>query len=278
MQQMTLGPRLTKTARNIIIINTAIFLTDTGLRIFFQSDFILYYFSLIPDLIFGKFYIWQLFTYQFLHGGVFHILFNMLALWMFGSELEERWGSRRFLQFYLLSGTLTGLIIFFFNFSMGYNFPTIGASGTLFALLLVYAIYWGNRIVYLWMLFPIKIKYFVMIMGALSLTLMIQPGNSNVSHIAHLGGLPAGYICFKLLFNDSLISFGGFSFIHKIKMYRKKKEWEKKEKKNYDKLNSDQKVDEILAKISRKGIKSLSHAEKKFLKEASERMNNKNIH
>lgn len=285
-QEFRFGPSLTPAVKNLIIINSVIFILDFSLRLLFESDFIIYNFALVPEMIVSRFYIWQICTYQFLHGGISHILFNMLSLWMFGSELEMRWGKKTFYKFYLFSGTMTGAIILVFNLFMGNNIPTVGASGVIFAIMLVYAVYWGDRMVYIWMIIPLKIKYFVIIMGLISFFLMVNPGESNISHIGHLGGFLSGYICLKL-FIENLSPSNNFSpsgnsrslnIFQKIKIYRKKKEWEKQESRNFNKMSDEKKVDEILQKISRKGIKSLSREERKFLKETSEKMNGNNIH
>ena len=293
MQQLRFGPSFRGAVKTLVIINTVIFLIDILLRTFLKSDFIIYNFSLIPELVVKNFYIWQIFTYQFLHGGIFHILFNMMALWMFGAELEARWGSKKFYQFYLISGTFTGVIILTFNLFMGNNVPTIGASGVIFAIMLAYAIYWGDRVVYLWMLIPIKIKYFVIIMGLISFVSMINPGASNISHIGHLGGILSGYLCLKFFMDKSPsanrsmnLTYDEFSgrsvkrsgILQKIKMFQKKREWAKKEADNFSNMSDEKKVDEILQKISRKGIRSLSRAERDFLKKTSDKMNGKDIH
>jgi membrane associated rhomboid family serine protease len=279
MNNFKFGPRLSPAIKILIIFNTAVFLFDLLLRGFLKSDFIIYYFALTPELIAQKFYIWQIFTYQFLHGGFFHILFNMAVLWMFGAELEYKWGSDRFLKFYLSTGAMTGLMIFIFNHLMGLTIPTIGASGVVYAVMMVYAIYWGNRLIYIWMIIPIKVKYFVMIMGGVSFISMITPGQSNISHIGHLGGLISGFIYFKLFIdtrNLSTVSSG--SLFSGLKTWKKKKEWEKKDQERYDNMDVERQVDEILGKISRLGIKSLSETEKKILKKASENLNGDKRH
>ncbi|MDH4262013.1 MAG: rhomboid family intramembrane serine protease [Spirochaetia bacterium] len=277
IQQTRFGPPLTKAVKNLIILNAAVFAVDFLLVRIFHNELIKYYFALIPDLIINRFFIWQVFTYQFLHGDIFHILFNMFALWMFGAELEIRWGKKKFYQFYLLTGTITGIIILVFNLSMGNMRPTIGASGVVFALLLAYAVYWGNRLIYIWGLIPVKVKYYVVIMGFISFFLMVSPGESNVSHIGHLGGIFSGFICLKLLIEQPY-QLRGPSLIQKYKMYKKKKQWIKKDSDNFNNMNDEQKVDEILQKISKKGIKSLTRDERRFLKETSEKMNDEKNH
>jgi membrane associated rhomboid family serine protease len=145
--------------------------------------------------------LWQLFTYMFFHDPTvfFHILFNMLVLWMIGSELESVWGSRYFLKYYLLCGVGAGLFYFmvsliFFRDSANYGIPMLGASGAIYGLLLAYGILFAERTLYFMMLFPMKAKYFVMILGGIELISTVLKPNSSVANAAHLGGLVAGAV------------------------------------------------------------------------------------
>src|SRR5207244_9281421 len=113
----------------------------------------------------------QLFTYMFLHdpGGFGHILFNMLALWMFGADLERHWGTRKFLKFYFLCGIGAGLCVVVGNYLFGNPLTrTIGASGAIYGLLMAFGVLWPDRTVLFSFLFPIKAKYFVMIIGGIA--------------------------------------------------------------------------------------------------------------
>jgi len=281
MRQVRFGPALTGAVKNIILLNTFIYLADLLLHILFNSNFIMYYFALRPGFIVNDFFIWQIFTYSFLHGGFFHLFFNMITLWMFGSELEMRWGEKKFVKFYLATGIITGVIIFMFNYLAGVSNPTVGASGVIFAILLIYAFYWGDRMLYFWGIIPIRVKYFVMFIAVFSFLAMITPGASNISHIGHIGGLIAGYLYFKLVLKETTsISFDGAvsSIVQKIKMYEKKRQWERKGADNFNRMSDEERVDAILKKISLKGIRSLTRQEREFLKETSDRMNGKNPH
>jgi membrane associated rhomboid family serine protease len=152
-------------------------------------------FGLVPGDVLGSFYIWQLFTYMFLHdpNGFSHILFNMLTLWMFGADLEHAWGRRGFLKYYFLCGIGAGICVVIANALFGsMNSRTIGASGAIYGLLLAFGVLFPDRTVLFSFLFPIKAKYFVMIMGAISF-LSSFGSNSGVSHFAHLGGMIFGY-------------------------------------------------------------------------------------
>ncbi len=159
--------------------------------------------GLIPAAVVQKLWIWQPFTYMFLHGGLFHILFNMLALWMFGVELERMWGTRFFLTYYIVCGLgaaattiVASLLPFAFADNM-YVSVTIGASGAIYGLLLAYGLYFPDRPIYMYLVFPIPAKYFVLIIGAISFFSSISGSGGGVAHIAHLGGLVTGYLYLK---------------------------------------------------------------------------------
>jgi membrane associated rhomboid family serine protease len=158
--------------------------------------------GLRPADVMGSFRVWELATYMFLHGGVFHLLFNMLALWMFGTELERIWGTRYFLKFYFVTGIGAGVITVLFSllplsFSQQLLYtPVIGASGAIYGLLLAYGMYFPDRPIYMYLVFPIPARYFVMIMGALAFYSSIA-GPSGVANATHLGGLLVAYLFLK---------------------------------------------------------------------------------
>src|SRR5262249_38826115 len=117
-------------------------------------------------------FIWQVFTYMFVHGGEWHLIFNMLALWMFGTQLERDWGTRRFLKYYFLCGMAAGICVLVVNMLVGeWSIPTIGASGAIFGVLMAFGIIYPNQTVLMNFLFPIKAKYMVMIYVAVELLL-----------------------------------------------------------------------------------------------------------
>lgn len=159
--------------------------------------------GLRPADVVGSLRVWQPLTYMFLHGGIFHILFNMLALWMFGVELERMWGSRFFLKYYGVTGVgaaLTTLVLSFMPLAFAdqlYYSLTIGASGAVYGVLLAYAMYFPNRPIYMYFFFPIPAKYFVMIIGGISLLASMGGPGGGVAHTTHLGGLLAGYLFLK---------------------------------------------------------------------------------
>jgi len=158
--------------------------------------------GLIPSTVFPGLQVWRLVTYMFLHGSFSHILFNMLALWMFGGTLERGWGSRYFLKFYFVTGIGAGLLTvlfsllpFGFAFSL-YHANVIGASGAIYGLLLAYAIYFPDSPIYLYFLFPVPARIFVAILGAMAFFSSLG-GASGVANATHLGGLLVGYLYLK---------------------------------------------------------------------------------
>ena len=161
------------------------------------------FFGLTPASFFERLWIWQPLTYLFLHGGFSHILFNMLALWMFGVELERLWGTEAFVKYYAVTGlgaAASVLIMALLPISgadLAYAIPTIGASGAVYGVLLAFAMHYPNRPILLALLFPIPAKYFVMIMGGFVFMSSVSSPGGGVSHSAHLGGLVVGYLYLK---------------------------------------------------------------------------------
>jgi membrane associated rhomboid family serine protease len=190
------GP-LTPAIKALVVANVAVFVVSLAVPAITLS------FGLRPADIFGSLRIWQPVTYMFLHAGIFHILFNMLALWMFGVELERTWGSRYFLKYYFICGVgaaMTTVLLSFMPGTFGeqlYYSLTIGASGAVYGVLLAYAMYFPNRPIYMYFVFPIPAKYFVAIIGAISLLSSMGGPGSGIAHATHLGGLLAGYLYLK---------------------------------------------------------------------------------
>jgi membrane associated rhomboid family serine protease len=154
-------------------------------------------FGLNPEVTVRGFFVWQVATYLFLHGGVWHLIFNMLTLWMFGTPLERDWGTRRFIKYYFICGVGAGLCDLALNILLGqWNSTTIGASGAIYGLLVAFGVLYPNQTVLMSFLFPIKAKYMVMIYAGVEL-LMSVGVNSGVSNIAHLGGMAVGYLYLK---------------------------------------------------------------------------------
>lgn len=230
---------LPEVIKNLLIINGLFFLATISLHTAFQWELtqtLGLYLPGSPD-----FRPHQLVTHMFMHGNFGHIFFNMFALWMFGNTLENVWGGKRFLIYYLLTGFGAAFIHLGFNYFEAmslkaellnagfteqglkdliatgkydtnvridmntiaqyyrkYNTPTVGASGAVFGVLLAFGMMFPNQLVYIYFLFPVKVKYFVMFYGALELWNGIQNDPaSNVAHFAHLGGMLIGFLIIK---------------------------------------------------------------------------------
>jgi len=161
------------------------------------SRMMVVYLGLLPGLVWHELYLWQLFTYIFLHGNIPHILFNLLALWMFGGELENLWGSRRFLFYFFFCGIGAGIITVLCTIILTPQYqlvPIIGASGAIYGILLAFGWLFPNRPIYIYFLFPIPAKYFVAIFGFLEFIYFSRGGGGGISHITHLGGLLFGFV------------------------------------------------------------------------------------
>ena len=192
-------PGFPKGVKWLLISNVAIFILG-----FFAQRVQLYepvplFFALIPVLVVKKLFVWQLASYMFLHGGFGHILWNMLALWMFGADLERDWGTRKFLRFYFFCGIGAGICVVLANYVLPWGDPTvatIGSSGAIYGILLACAVLYPTRTILWGFLIPIQMKYFVLIMGTIAF-MMSFSANTGVSEFAHLGGLLFGYIFLK---------------------------------------------------------------------------------
>lgn len=183
-------PSTTPAVKALMIINGIFFL----LTAFSQeiAYFFIENFSLIPYTVTHDYQLWRLVTYMFLHGGLMHILFNMLFLWWFGSELEKLWGPSVFLKYYFVTGIGGGL---FHLLQPNSGIPVIGASGAIMGILLAYGLKWPNRTVLLWFIIPIKMKYLVILSLIIEfLGAMETSGSSGIAHLAHLGGMVVGFL------------------------------------------------------------------------------------
>lgn len=138
----------------------------------------------------GMFRIWQPLTYMFMHGSFDHLFFNMFTLWMFGATLENYWGTRRFLFYYLVCGIGAGLL----NLLVPGLHVSVGASGAVYALLLAFGMMFPNEYIYLYFLVPIKTKWFIIGMIAIELFEGVFRSYDGVAHFAHLGGMLIGFL------------------------------------------------------------------------------------
>ncbi len=197
-------PPFTRAVKWLLIANGVIFLLDALVgRVSPGAGLdITIVFSLIPAAVMHG-YIWQVVTYSFLHGGLWHLLGNMLMLWMFGSQFETDWGTSRFLEFYFFCvvGAALSTIVIAYTGLLGLtpSTPTIGASGGIYGILLAYGIIYANREIMLFPIpFTIKAKYFVI--GLIFITLYLSvSGPGGIAYVAHLGGLLFGFLFIRFM-------------------------------------------------------------------------------
>lgn len=256
-----LGSALPPGIKNILLANIVVFiLTYLNGNL---ANIIYGQFALSAHGVFDEFKIWQLFTYMFLHGGFWHIFFNMFILWMFGTELEYNWGTKEFLKYYFLTGIGGGV----FNLVLS-GAPTIGASAAVYGVMVAYTLAYPDRLIYIYFLFPVKVKYLMGFLVLVSFFSTFGTSGDNIAHAAHLGGIVVGFVYLKYwtiyfkaknFFRGSLSS--GSSSSSKLK---------------YTSPNKDnktefyrKKIDELLDKINKVGYLNLTEEEKKLLDEGS---------
>ena len=244
----------------LIVINIVVFILMelSGQKyIFFQL------FGLVPRSVIQEYKIWQMFTYLFIHGGFIHILFNMFVLWMFGKSLEADWNKNEFLLFYFVCGIGAGFITVLS--STNSIIPVVGASGAIYGVLVAYGFTYPNRIVYLYGLFPLKVKYMVLGLGIIAFFASLSASKSTVSHITHLSGMVIGVI--YILINFKMKNIRLWSIKMRLKSIREKQNWDE----DVDVYVKKQ-VDKILDKLNDQGWESLTSQEEEFLTRASRRI------
>ena len=244
----------------LVIINIVVFILT---ELSGQRNMLFSSFGLVPNQVWTNFKVWQLFTYLFVHGGFLHIFFNMFVLWMFGKDLEMQWGKNEFLLFYFTCGIGAGLMTVLF--SINSIVPIVGASGAIYGLLVAYGFTYPNRMVYLYGLFPLKVKYMVLGLGVIAFFASLSANQSNVSHITHLSGMIIGVLYIYFILNWKNI---------KMEYYRLrlKNLKQKTSAQNDEEVLMKKKVDEILDKLNASGWDSLTEQEEKYLTQASKEL------
>ena len=244
----------------LVIINIVVFILT---ELSGQRNMLFSSFGLVPNQVWTNFKVWQLFTYLCVHGGFLHIFFNMFVLWMFGKDLEIQWGKNEFLLFYFTCGIGAGLMTVLF--SINSIVPIVGASGAIYGLLVAYGFTYPNRMVYLYGLFPLKVKYMVLGLGVIAFFASLSANQSNVSHITHLSGMIIGVLYIYFILNWKNI---------KMEYYRLrlKNLKQKTSAQNDEEVLMKKKVDEILDKLNASGWDSLTEQEEKYLTQASKEL------
>ena len=185
-------PPMPPITQALLLINVAAFCID-----YFVGPWFTQLLALWP-IDSGRFLPWQVASYSFLHGSITHLFFNMLGLWMFGAELEQLWGPKRFMQFYAASVLTAAFAQLLVASLTGAQYPTVGASGGLFGLLLAFGMMFPNRtIIPLFPPIPMKAKVFVAVYGGLELLFGVTGSMQGVAHFAHLGGMLGGFLMIR---------------------------------------------------------------------------------
>jgi membrane associated rhomboid family serine protease len=275
--------------KNIILLNVVIFIIQqffvSGMFTFGGQSTARWFvetFYLMP-LGYG-FRPWQLVTYMFLHGGFAHIFINMLMLWMFGMEIENTWGSRKFLFFYFATGLAAGLANLFIAPLFSAPGPTIGASGSVYGVLVAFAMMFPDRYVYLYFLLPIRAKYLIAGFIGLEVYYGVSASGGNIAHIAHLGGALVGAI-WVWMDNRGMID-RMFWKLDSARTPSSSSGWGSTREATFHDINdaptptkpksefdeSQKAIDRILDKISVSGYGSLTEDEKRILLDASRKI------
>jgi len=247
-------PQITPMVKLLLVINITVFLFCIIAKPLGNAIYSV--FSIDPSTLFRALQPWRLITYQFLHGSLMHIIFNMLGLYFLGPTLEKHWGGRKFVSFYLSCGVAGGL---FYLLLVAVKFlqplPMVGASGAILGLLAACAILFPQFVVFI-LFFPVPIRVAAAIFTFVFLVIVIQKGDNAGGHAAHLAGMAVG-ACY--VFSES--------WRQGIKQKLREGSWQKK-------IQTEQELqielDRILEKIHQSGIHSLTSGEKKLLRKATD--------
>ena len=250
--------RLTEGVKILLIVMCGIFALEWILNAEWALRF-----GLIPAMA-SRGHVYQLVSYIFLHGSILHLLFNGLGLFFFGPALEERWGTGKFLAFFLGTGVAGGVLAMLLEPNS--LVPVIGASGAVYGILAASAVLFPNAVIYLYMIIPVRAKWLIIGLGAYEFFMLFR-GGVGVSHEAHLGGMISGGL--YVFASEKLL---GYRIRRWWRQRRYNREYaaREREREHTDSLRHE--VDELLDKINRKGIDSLSERERRRLDEASRKL------
>lgn len=194
--RLSLGGGLTPALRVLLIVNAAVFVLDALLGLGSEGPSrragVRELFSLIPWEVVHHGRLWQLLTYAFFHAGLMHLLFNLLALWMFSGEIERVMGSRRFVLFYLACALGAGVATALLRWNSPH--PTLGASGAVYGVLLAYGLLFPDRILYLYFIVPVRARIVVAVFALIELFLSATATRDGIAHLTHLGGMLTAWL------------------------------------------------------------------------------------
>ena len=274
------GSSIWSACRWLITITVAIFVLQLMTKGDRPVSPVTQWLALNPEL-FKSGQVWRILTYAFCHDvrSPFHILFNMLFLYWFGTELERMYGRREFLLLYLVSAVFSGIVFVVVSTISGTPNPTIGASGAIMAVVIIFACYYPRHKILLMFIFPIEIRWLVLFYVVFDLFPVLQALSGNqihdgIAHSAHVGGLLIGFLYWKYQWRFEKFLPGNFSMPKMKNRHQRKFKVFQPDKTRKDE-DLEKNVDEILAKISREGESSLTEKERKILKKASEKYKNR---
>ncbi len=213
-------------------------------------------------------HLWQFVTYLFVHGTVVHILFNMLFLWWFGTALEGSWGTRRFLKYYFGTGVSAAVIVAAVAFvgpPEGLFIPVVGASGAIFGLLAAYGMTFGDNIIHVMLIFPMRARYAVLLFALLELVVLMDNPTTQMGALAHVSGMAVGYLFLRFEQDLNEVFSGRRARRRRLKLVHSPPQ--PMDRKRYI---ADQ-IDPILDKINEQGIESLTPREREVLKKFHDR-------
>ena len=283
------GFGITPGVKALLLANVAVFVLQGLFGLVRPDNPLEYWGTFIPERAILGLEVWRFFTYMFLHAGFMHILWNMFGLWMLGTQIEALWGQRNFLIYYFLCGLGGSVTYGVFNLTgLSALSPMLGASGAVFGILLAYGLTFPNNRLWVWGIFPVKAKYLVIFFGLV--TLLNIPRGGSTAHLAHLGGMVFGYLFLRTTIpslgrsamrtgsrsgygsgSGSGIDLAGawrrFQTRRKMKIVRPGNGRDQGNG-SAPRDKGQQRIDEILDKISRKGLQSLTDEEQEILRRA----------
>jgi membrane associated rhomboid family serine protease len=283
---------MTPGVKALLIANVAVFIIQTVMRDYGGREVgsITGLLGFIPGRAVFGLEIWRFVTYMFLHGGISHILFNMLGLWMFGAQIESHWGRGPFLLYYLVCGLGGAVTYGLFNlFGIDAFVPMVGASGAVYGLLLAYGMMFPEAIILIGLILPMKAKYAVILFGLIALLSTFSGGGGGVAHLAHLGGMGAGFVFLRLTIPSLRAGTGLGNPWRKLRGKRRLRVVRPEARTGTGRAQSPRptdtsrpagspppnadraQVDAILDKISREGLQSLTTQEQEVLRRAGRR-------
>lgn len=280
MRQEQFDPRRSVTI-TLLIVLACVFVLQVILNRFTEFGTVRYLGLSSMGLRHG--YVWQLFTYQLLHGGFLHLIFNCWAIYVFGHDVERSLGTQRFLTLYFGSGILGGLCQLLFGLTLPPKFsgPVVGASAAAFGLAAAYARLFPDRILLLFFIIPMRAKYLLVLTALLAMLGMLSPGD-GIAHAAHLGGLVTGLVLVQsgLEWDWGWLRFLGSgrrsSSTRSHEPGFSKSPWRNTGTRDLNDLPPEEflakEVDPILDKISAEGIQSLTERERRILQAARDKM------